>query len=152
LHPDLPEKKNRLLLRSEKAERIQGKAKTMKIYVTFGVCPLDRSCFVASWHLYIVRTVDQFLYAGISTDVQRRFKEHLAQGRKAAKYLLAHKPQKLAFSIAIGDRALAAKVEYYFKRLSKKEKEWIVGSQELVFDEESGRIRTPGKSFFESTH
>ena len=101
-----------------------------------GNCP-DHS---GLWHLYIVRTIDNFLYAGISTDVQRRFKEHLAQGRKTAKYLFAHKPQSLAFSLPVGDRALASKVEYYFKQLSKKEKENIVASQKLVFDTETGII------------
>ena len=95
---------------------------------------------VVYWYLYLVQTIDHCLYVGISTDVQRRFKEHLAQDRKTAKYLLAHKPQSLAFSLPVGDRALAAKVEYHFKRLSKKEKEYIVDSQELVFDRETGKI------------
>ena len=110
---------------------------------------------MACWHLYIIRTVDHSIYAGISTDVRRRFKEHLAQGRKAAKYLLAHKPQSLAFSLAIGDRALALRVEHHFKQLSKKEKEWIVDSQQLIFAGDSGRIQSPEQDslaqwFFES--
>lgn len=92
------------------------------------------------WYLYIIRTVDQCMYTGISTDVQRRFKEHLAQGPKTAKYLLAHKPESLAFSLPIGKRALAAKVEYQFKRISKKGKEQIVATQKLVFDIETGKI------------
>jgi putative endonuclease len=100
---------------------------------------VNRSCHC--WHLYIIRTDDQSMYAGISTDVQRRFKEHIAQGRKTAKYLLAHKPQSLALSLPIGDRALALKVEYHFKQLSKKEKEMVVVSQQLVFDRDSGKIK-----------
>ncbi len=80
------------------------------------------------------------MYAGISTDVQRRFREHRAQGRKTAKYLLAHKPQSLVFSCPVGDRSLALKVEYHFRRLSKKEKEQIIDSQQVVFDTESGKI------------
>ena len=102
---------------------------------------MNRPC--PCWHLYIVRTDDQSMYAGISTDVQRRFKEHLDQGRKTAKYLLAHKPESLAFSFPVGDRSLALKVEYHFKRLSKQEKERVVDSQELVFDSASGRIIIP---------
>jgi putative endonuclease len=98
---------------------------------------------MACWYLYIVRTVDNTLYAGISTDVPRRFKEHLAQGRKTAKYLLAHKPVSLAFSQALGDRSLALKVEYYFKLLSKKDKDWIIDAQQLYFEPDSGRIRIP---------
>jgi putative endonuclease len=98
---------------------------------------------MACWYLYIVRTVDNFMYAGISTDVPRRFREHLAQGRKTAKYLLAHKPQSLAFSQALGDRPLALKVEYHFKELSKKDKDRIVDAQQLIFDRDSGRIKIP---------
>lgn len=92
------------------------------------------------WHLYVIRTDDRSLYAGISTDVRRRFKEHVAQGRKTAKYLLAHRPEYLAFSHPVGNRSLALKVEHSFKRLSKKEKEEIVDSQKMIFDRESGMI------------
>ncbi len=46
-----------------------------------------------------------------------------------------------SFSHPVGDRALALKVEYHFKRLSKKEKERVVDSQQLVFDRDSGKIR-----------
>jgi putative endonuclease len=102
---------------------------------------VKKSTPLACWHLYIIRTVDQSIYAGISTDVQRRFKEHQAQGPKTAKFLLAHKPQSLAFSLPVGDRSLALKIEYHFKRLSKKEKERVVVSQQLVFDRDSGKIR-----------
>jgi len=95
---------------------------------------------MACWYLYIVKTVDNSLYAGISTDVARRFREHCAQGRKTAKYLLAHKPLSLAFSQALGDRSLALKVEYQFKLLSKKDKDRIVDAQQLIFEPGSGRI------------
>lgn len=95
----------------------------------------------ASWHLYVIRTLDGFLYSGISTNVPRRFKEHLSQGPRTAKYLVAHKPASLAFSAIIGEKSLALKVEYHFKQLAKREKELIVTAQRLEFDRESGRIR-----------
>ena len=98
---------------------------------------------MACWYLYLVKTVDNSLYAGISTDVARRFREHCAQGRKTAKYLLAHKPLSLAFSQALGDRSLALKVEYQFKLLSKKDKDRIVDAQQLIFEPGSGRIEIP---------
>ncbi len=43
--------------------------------------------------------------------------------------------------MVIGDKSLALRVEYYFKRLAKKEKERIVKAKRLVFDKDSGRIR-----------
>ena len=60
----------------------------------------------ACWYLYVIRTVDGSLYTGISTDVARRFREHLVQGRKTARYLRARKPLHVAFSQAIGDLSL----------------------------------------------
>jgi putative endonuclease len=93
-----------------------------------------------SWFLYVIRTVDNFFYAGITTDVERRFNEHTAGGRKAAKYLLAHKPSALVFFQAVGGRSLALKVEYRFKRLTKRDKETIVACQSLIFDPDTGRI------------
>jgi putative endonuclease len=95
------------------------------------------------WHLYVVRTIDGFLYTGITTDVQRRFREHLAQGSRTAGYLRAHKPGELAFSMVVGNRGLALKVEYQFKRLSRPAKERIVASGRFSIDEDSGRIAIP---------
>ena len=85
-----------------------------------------------AWHLYIIRTTDQKLYAGVTTDVERRFKEHLSQSCRTARYLRAHKPECLVFSQLIGDRSLALKVEYWFKRLPRKRKESIVQGGRLV--------------------
>lgn len=73
-----------------------------------------------AWHLYVIRTADRKLYAGVTTDVQRRFREHLSQGRKTARYLRAHKPKALVFSQVIGDRSSALRVEYWFKRLPRE--------------------------------
>jgi putative endonuclease len=88
------------------------------------------------WHLYVIRTIDQKLYAGVTTDVQRRFREHLSQGRRTARYLRAHKPERLVFSQVIGDRSSALRVEYWFKGLSRKWKEGIVRAGRLGFDKE----------------
>lgn len=80
-----------------------------------------------NWFLYLVRTRLDTLYAGITTDVERRFKEH-AEG-KGAKYLRAKGPLELVYFVEIGDRALASKAEYWIKKLSKRKKEYIVESQ-----------------------
>ena len=92
-----------------------------------------------AWHLYVIRTRDQKLYAGVTTDVQRRFKEHLSQGRRAARYLRAHKPERLVFSQLIGDQSLALKVEYWFKRLPRQRKERIIRAGQLGVDALTGK-------------
>ena len=94
-----------------------------------------------TWHLYVIRCVDGSLYAGITTDVRRRFEEHLTGGPKAARYLRANPPQKLVLRRRIGTRSLALKAEYWFKQLSKRDKEAVVAAGRLRLDRKSGKIR-----------
>jgi len=88
----------------------------------------------------MVRTVDDRLYSGVTTDVRRRYQEHLSGGARAAKYLKAHRPHSLVFAMPVGSRSLAQKVEYYLKRLSRGRKEMVITQQMLVFDPNSGMI------------
>ena len=67
----------------------------------------------AIWWVYIIRTRDDHLYSGVTTDVGRRFQEHLSGGFRAARYLKAHPPQALAFAMPVGTRSLAQRVEYH---------------------------------------
>lgn len=92
------------------------------------------------WSIYIIRTVDDRLYAGVSTDVSRRYREHLAGGVRAAKYLKAHRPQALVFYKPIGSRSLAQKVEHHLKRLSRDQKETVIRRQALSVDSDTGVI------------
>jgi putative endonuclease len=95
----------------------------------------------ALWWIYIIRTVDDRLYCGVTTDVGRRFREHLAGGRRAARYLKAHPPQAIVFTMPIGTRSLAQKVEVHLKRLSRTGKEALIRRRALIFDPETGAIR-----------
>ncbi|OGV62378.1 MAG: hypothetical protein A2283_17765 [Lentisphaerae bacterium RIFOXYA12_FULL_48_11] len=94
-----------------------------------------------TWHLYVVRTVKDSLYAGIATNVRRRYQEHVSGSRKSAKFLRANPPKKLIFKCRIGSRSLALKVEYRFKQLSKCNKEAIIRTGSLHFDRKSGEIQ-----------
>jgi putative endonuclease len=79
-----------------------------------------------TWFLYVIQTEDDTYYTGISTDVDRRYKEHAAQGSKAARYLVMHRPIALVFCYEIGERSNAMKVELAFKRLPRRRK--IIGN------------------------
>lgn len=79
------------------------------------------------WHLYLIRTRQGALYAGISTDVLRRLDEH-CEG-KGAKYLRSRAPLTLVYQTKIGSRALALKIEHRIKKLQKKKKEQIVSEK-----------------------
>ena len=80
--------------------------------------------FTVCWFLYLVRTADNALYTGITTDVARRFLQH--QTGKGAKALRGKGELQLAFSAPVGDRSLALRLEYRIKQLTKRQKERLV--------------------------
>jgi putative endonuclease len=87
---------------------------------------------MSSWSVYVLRCADGSLYTGIATDVSRRLAEH-REGRKGAKYLRGRGPLELLYQQQVGDRSLAAMIEYRVKCLPKEHKEDI--------DRLPGRIR-----------
>ena len=80
------------------------------------------------WFLYLIRTADDALYTGITTDVARRFTQH--QTGKGAKALRGKGELRLAFSAQVGERSLALKIEYRIKQLTKRQKERLVAGDE----------------------
>ena len=54
------------------------------------------------WFLYLIRTADNKLYTGITTDVERRYQQH--QSGKGAKALRGKGELTLVFSAPVGDR------------------------------------------------
>lgn len=83
-----------------------------------------------SWFLYLIRCCNNSLYTGITVDLERRFSEHEAQGKKCAKYLKGKAPLSLVFSTPAGDsKAEASRLEYKIKRLSKRNKERLVSGR-----------------------
>ncbi|MDX1415049.1 MAG: GIY-YIG nuclease family protein [Candidatus Promineifilaceae bacterium] len=81
---------------------------------------------MSDWSLYMIRTNNGDLYAGISSDVQRRFAEHVAGGNKCARYLRGKSPLRLVFSHNIGSRSDALKAEAAVKKLPKSAKEALI--------------------------
>lgn len=75
----------------------------------------------SNWSLYLVRCADGSLYTGISTDVERRLREH-SSGARGAKFLRGRGPLTLAFEYRIGDRSLASRIEHRVKRLPAADK------------------------------
>ena len=94
-----------------------------------------------TWYLYVIRTVGGSLYAGIATDVRRRYQEHASGSPKAARFLRANPPRELVFKRRIGSHSLALKVEYRFKQLAKRDKEAMIRAGKFRLDRESGEIR-----------
>lgn len=72
------------------------------------------------WFLYIVQCRDQTLYTGISTDVDRRVRQH--NDGAGAKYTRSRRPVQLLCSTSVGTRSQASKYEYQVKCLSRVQK------------------------------
>ncbi len=83
---------------------------------------------LATWFVYILRCSDGSLYTGVTTDIQRRVKEHNGEGAKGrgAKYTKAHSPVKLVYQEVVSTRSEAQIREAQLRKLSKLEKEKIV--------------------------
>jgi putative endonuclease len=77
------------------------------------------------WWVYMIRTQGGQLYTGITTDIQRRWNEHLT-GKGGARYFRANKPHSLAYVEQQPDRSCASKREAVLKRLPKAVKESLV--------------------------
>ena len=70
----------------------------------------------------MLRCADGSFYTGITIDVSRRISEH-EQGKRGAKYLRGRGPFELVYQRVVGDRSVAARIEYCVKQLSRSEKE-----------------------------
>ena len=76
---------------------------------------------MSSWYLYIVECSDGSLYTGITTDIDRRVKEH-NNSKRGAKYTRSRRPVTLVMVEEHGSRALAASREARIKSLTRKQK------------------------------
>lgn len=79
------------------------------------------------YYVYILRCEDNSLYTGITTDVKRRFYEHL--NGKGAKYTKSHKPTKIESVWKISSKSDALKLEYQIKQCSKTTKEELINNK-----------------------
>jgi len=79
------------------------------------------------WFVYLLRCNDNSLYAGITTDIKRRLKEH-NESNKGAKYTRARRPVTLVYAEVVENKSLAGKREYQIRKQSKSNKEKLVES------------------------
>ena len=83
---------------------------------------------ITQWYVYLLRCADNSLYTGVTTDPERRLKEHNGKFKgKGAKYTRTRRPVSLAIAIPLPSKVAVYQAEYAIKRLSKREKESIVG-------------------------
>jgi putative endonuclease len=83
------------------------------------------------YFLYILECADGSLYTGITTDVDRRFREHLLG--KGGHYTRSHGALKIVYREPCGDRSSALKREAAVKKLSRKNKEFLIHTSVASF-------------------
>lgn len=83
------------------------------------------------WHVYMLRTAAGHLYTGISTDPQRRLKQHDG-GKGGARSLRGKGPLLLVWTCETDDRATASRIEYQLKRCSKSAREALVAGHQTL--------------------
>ena len=88
------------------------------------------------YYIYMLRCIDNSIYTGITTDLERRLYEHLAKNEKSAKYTRSHTAIEFEAVWESNSKSLASKLEYQIKRLSKSQKEKLIKDDNFsVFDD-----------------
>ena len=78
----------------------------------------------AVWFLYILECGDTSFYTGVTTDVDRRLREH--KEGKASRYTRTRRPVVLVYREECGSRSLALARECAVKSLSRRRKEELI--------------------------
>lgn len=82
------------------------------------------------WYIYIILCSDKTLYTGITTDVLRRYQQHI--DLLGAKYFRGRSPQQLVYVEQVVDRSVASQREYAIKRLKRIEKLALMTSEHNI--------------------
>ena len=73
------------------------------------------------WFVYLIEAENGFLYTGITTDLDRRIKEH-KEGKKGAKFFRRSPPKRFLVRSGPYSRSTALKLEHRIKQLKREEK------------------------------
>lgn len=85
------------------------------------------------YFVYILRCRGDRLYTGITTDIERRFREHLGNSR-GAKFTKANPPQETAALWSCENRSIASKLESVIKKLSRTKKLLLISEDISLYD------------------
>ncbi|MDD3145176.1 MAG: GIY-YIG nuclease family protein [Candidatus Gracilibacteria bacterium] len=75
-----------------------------------------------AYFTYILKCADSSLYTGITTDLDRRLREHNGELIGGAKYTLARKPCELLYHEEYENRSEASKREIEIKKMKREKK------------------------------
>lgn len=77
---------------------------------------------MSEWYVYMLQCADGTLYTGVTTDLERRIRQHNGDIKGGAKYTRLRRPVSIVWHEMQRDRSNACKREYAIKKLSRLEK------------------------------
>jgi putative endonuclease len=80
------------------------------------------------YYIYILGCSDGSLYTGVTSDIRRRVREHYYRLPSCAKYTASHPVRSLNALWTCSEKSDAYRLEYYIKRLSRKNKLTLIES------------------------
>jgi putative endonuclease len=84
------------------------------------------------YFVYILQCSDGTYYTGITTDVERRIRQHNGELKGGAKYTAARQPVRLLTqSCPIENRSLASKLEYQVKQQKRSAKRAFLSAYQV---------------------
>ncbi|WP_454766872.1 GIY-YIG nuclease family protein [Cupriavidus campinensis] len=89
-------------------------------------------CETTPWYLYLLECEGNSIYTGITTDVRRRYAQHLAG--TGAKYTRARKPLRLLGWMRYESKSEALKAELATKRMTPASKRALCASLQTEID------------------
>ena len=78
------------------------------------------------YYIYIIKTLNDTLYTGITTNIARRFQEHSGKLPHGAKYTRSNPPKNIEAVWQCESRSDASKLEAKIKGLSRASKQTLI--------------------------
>jgi putative endonuclease len=103
----------------------EGKSELGKRYYNPVHKSYDVTMMATIWVVYIIKNERGHYYTGITTDLERRFREHTGS-KLGAKFFRSGAPVEVVWQREFPNRSEATKFECYVKGLTRTEKERLI--------------------------
>ena len=84
-----------------------------------------------TWCIYVLLCSDNSFYCGITTNLEKRLKQHNGELKGGAKYTRGRRPCQVIYTKKAMNRSIASKQEFAFKKLNRKQKESFLSKSQL---------------------
>ena len=81
------------------------------------------------WYVYLLKTARNTLYTGITTDPQRRMRQHSGAIKGGAKALRGKTPLSFYCIFEVSDKSQALRLEAWIKQRNRQAKEALVRTE-----------------------